>query len=198
MSVEYSPSKRGRILQLRDLNYSFGEISQITGASKTGAHGTVHREQNHHSHNSLPHSGRPAAVTDRQRCQVLHEIHKHRFKSYKAVAACVGDLTARQVRHIANQAGYHRRVAMRKPFLTEAAIKKRVRWAEENKDRDWSTVLWTDESSIELGERPGRQFVMRHPGEEYLPECIQPTFHSGRKTLMVWGAIGAGRKGPLL
>ncbi|KIM85002.1 hypothetical protein PILCRDRAFT_23719, partial [Piloderma croceum F 1598] len=71
-------------------------------------------------------------------------------------------------------------------------------WAEENKDRDWSTVLWTDESSIELGKRPGRQFVTCRPGEEYLPECIQPTFHSGRQTLMVWGAIGTGRKGPLI
>jgi hypothetical protein len=174
MSVEYSPSRHGQILQLRDLNYSFGEISEITGASKTGAHDTVQCEQNHHTHNLPPCSGHPAAITNRQCRQVLREIHKHRFEPYKAVAACVGDLMAHQVRHIANQAGYHRQVAMRKPFLTEAAIKKHVRWADENKDCDWSMVLWTDESSIELGKWPGHQFITHHPGEEYLPECIQP------------------------
>src|ERR1700685_2147265 len=59
-------------------------------------------------------------------------------------------------------------------------------------------VLWTDESSIELGEQPGHQFITCHPGEEYILECIQPTFHSSRKTLIVWGAIGTGRKGPLI
>jgi hypothetical protein len=197
-SVEYSPSKHGQILQLQDINYSFGDISKITGVSKTGAYNTVLCEQNHHTHNLLPHSGHPAAVTDRQCCQVLHEICKHRFGPYKAVAACIGDLTACQVCHIANQAGYHRWVAVCKPFLTEVVIKKHVKCAEENKVRDWSTVLWTDESSIELGEWPGCQFITRHPGEEYLLECIQSTFHSGQKTLMVWGAIGTGRKGPLI
>jgi hypothetical protein len=77
-------------------------------------------------------------------------------------------------------------------------VKKRITWAKENQSRNWDTIIWTDESTIELGERPGRQHVTRLPGEEYLPECIQPTFHSGRKSMMVWGAIANGRKGPLI
>ena len=40
--------------------------------------------------------------------------------------------------------------------------------------------------------------LTRLPGEEYLPECIQPTFHSSRQSLMVWGAITHGHKGPLI
>ena len=59
-------------------------------------------------------------------------------------------------------------------------------------------MAWTDKSTIKLGERPGRQYVTQLPGKEYLPECIRPTFHSGRKLMMVWAAIAHGRKGPII
>jgi transposase len=198
MPIEYSPSKRGRVLQLHDLNYSYREIERITGVSKTTAQETVKRDENHDTRNSLPRSGRPAVINHRDRRQVLREIRKHRFEPYKAIAERVGEVTARQVQSIAHDAGYHRRVAVRKPFITAAVVKKRIQWAKENVSRDWDTVIWTDECTIELGKRPGHQHVTRLPGEEYLPECIQPTFHSGRKSMMVWGAVANGRKGPLI
>jgi hypothetical protein len=79
--------------------------------------------------------------------------------------------------------------------LTSAAITNQIKWAEENETHNWNTVVWTDESTVELGDRPGHQYVTQLPGEEYLPECIQPTFHSGQKLMMVWAAIAHGRKG---
>ena len=59
-------------------------------------------------------------------------------------------------------------------------------------------MIWTDESTIELGKCAGHQFVMRLPGEEHLPECIQLTFPSGCQSLMVWGVIAHGCKAPLI
>jgi transposase len=198
MSVEHTPSKRGRVLQLRDLNYSYRGIEEITGVSRSTAQETVNRDKNHHTRQSRPRSGRPASVNDRDRRHILRQIRQHRFEPYRSIAEHVGSITERQVKTIAHNAGFHRRVAVRKPFLTKAAVKKRNIWAEENSSRDWDTIIWTDESTIEFGERPGHQMVTRLPGEEYLPECIQPTFHSGRKSMMVWGAIAHGRKGPLI
>ncbi|ETW85603.1 hypothetical protein HETIRDRAFT_43906, partial [Heterobasidion irregulare TC 32-1] len=49
-----------------------------------------------------------------------------------------------------------------------------------------------------LEERPGHRRVTRLPGEEFLPENIQPTFKSGRKSIMVWGCIAHHVKGPLI
>lgn len=89
-------------------------------------------------------------------------------------------------------------MAVQKPFLTPAAIAKHVAWASANEERDCNTIIWTDKSTIELGKRPGPARVTRRPGEEMLPECIQLTFHSGRKSLMVWGAIAHDKKGPLI
>jgi hypothetical protein len=81
--------------------------------------------------------------------------------------------------------------------LTEVAVKKHVQWAKDNKSHDWNTVLWTDESTIELGKCPGCQFVAHWPGKN-IPECIQPTFHSGHKLLMVWGVVAHRWKRPLI
>ncbi|KAI0372905.1 hypothetical protein BV20DRAFT_926040, partial [Pilatotrama ljubarskyi] len=41
--------------------------------------------------------------------------------------------------------------------------------------------------------------VTRRPGESNLPECVAPTFPtSSKQTVMVWGCIAHGRKGPLV
>ena len=58
--------------------------------------------------------------------------------------------------------------------------------------------MWTDETKIETGERPGRKQVTRNPGEEFLPENIVPTFKSGRQGIMVWACVGQGFKGPIV
>jgi hypothetical protein len=94
--------------------------------------------------------------------------------------------------------GFHHCVAIRKLFLTDAAVEKHIKWARDNWKRDWNTTLWIDESTIKLGKCPGHLHVTHRPGKEYLPECIQPTFHSGRQSLMVWGAIAHRWKGPLV
>lgn len=90
-------------------------------------------------------------------------------------------------------------IAVQELFITPSAKKKqRIKWVEDNQNTNWDTIIWTDESTVELGKHPSHQQVTRLLGEEYLPECIEPTFHSGRKSLKVWGAIATGRKGPLI
>ncbi|ETW82439.1 hypothetical protein HETIRDRAFT_17257, partial [Heterobasidion irregulare TC 32-1] len=84
---------------------------------------------------------------------------------------------------IATSAGYHCRVARHKPFLSPAAVWKRLIWAKENMTRDWNEVIWTDEAKLELGERPGHK---------------RPTFKSSRKSIMVWGYIAHGVKDQLI
>ena len=77
-------------------------------------------------------------------------------------------------------------------------MKRQLVWARENREREWRTVIHCDETVLELGERPGPKHVTRRPGEEFLPENIQPTFRSGRKSIMLWGCVAEGCKGPLV
>lgn len=136
MSVEFTPSKRGRVLQLHELNYSYREIEKITGVSKTTAQETVKRNENHHTWESLPRSGCPKAVNDCECHHILQQIRQHWFEPYKAIAKHVGSVTEHQVRTVANDAGYHCCVTVQKPFLTAAAVKKHIAWAKENQSRN--------------------------------------------------------------
>ncbi|KAF9472803.1 hypothetical protein BDN70DRAFT_818123, partial [Pholiota conissans] len=97
-----------------------------------------------------------------------------------------------------NDAGYHRCVAHRKPYLTKKTVAAHLEWAKANIGRDWALIIFTDEAAIKIGEHPTHQRVTRLPGEEFLLENIEPTFRSGRKSLMVWVAITHNKKGPII
>jgi hypothetical protein len=196
---EFTPSKRGRILALHDENYPYRVIAEkVGGCSASAAWKTVKRDELHDTRNTLPRSGRPQAIDTRTKRHVLRELKKSRFTPYHAVAKELGDVTAHQVQSIAASAGYHRRIARRKPFLSMKAVQSRRAWAKENKDRDWRKIIWTDEAKIETGERPGHRHVTRLPGEEFLPKNIAPTFKSNRQSIMVWACITQNSKGPLI
>lgn len=63
---------------------------------------------------------------------------------------------------------------------------------------EWGSIIWSDESSIEIGKSSRRELIWRKPGERYNLDCIRPTFKSGRKSLMVWGCFVGDRLGPLV
>ena len=65
-----------------------------------------------------------------------------------------------------------------KPWLSSKNIQRRRQWARDNVGRDWRSVIFTDESSIELGGKVGSQRTSRRAGEAYIPKHIQPTFQS--------------------
>jgi len=63
---------------------------------------------------------------------------------------------------------------------------------------DWRAVLWTDESSFEIG-KPSRQIkVWRGKKAKFDPKNLVPTFKSGRVSTMVWGSFFSNKKGPLI
>ena len=85
--------------------------------------------------------------------------------------------------------------AKKKPLLSEKARTKRLDRGKQHRDYDWSKVVFSDESRFCLiSDRP--VYVRRRSGEEYLPQCLNPTVKHGGGGIMVWGCIsskGVGR-----
>ena len=157
---EFTPSKRGRILALRDEKYSYRDIARkISDCTPLAAWKTVQRELKHHTRHTLPRSGRPRTLDDRTQRQIIKALRSNRFTPFTDIAAMLGCVTESQVRKTAHAAGYHHRDAHRKPYLTHQAATKRLQWAHANNGRDWGGICWTDEASIELGERPSHAMV---------------------------------------
>jgi hypothetical protein len=101
------------------------------------------------------------------------------------------------IKHALYRLGFYRRVARRKPPLSEKNKELRKAWAEEHKDwtlEQWATILWTDETWVTGGPHR-RQYVTRRKGEEWDPTCIVER-HQRKGGWMFWGAFAGTRKGP--
>lgn len=91
-------------------------------------------------------------------------------------------------------------VAVKKPFLRPANIKKRLAFAKKHLNwtaEQWSRVLWTDESKFEMFGNKRRLYVRREPNERFKSNCLVPTVKHGGGSVMVWGGMCSSGVVPL-
>lgn len=93
------------------------------------------------------------------------------------------------------------RVAAKKPFINEDQRKRRLTFARDHQHwtiNNWKKVIWTNESSFEIGKQYQQVMVWRTTREKVKSSCLVPTFKSGRSSIMVWGAFIGERTSPLV
>merc|ERR1712105_267413 len=66
--------------------------------------------------------------------------------------------------------------------------RKRLRWCDANKNRDWTKVVFTDEILIQTSAH-GMTWVRRPPGTRYDRRYVREVNRQGRCNINVWGAI---------
>ena len=149
-----------------------------------------------------PCSGRPPKLTDADKHYIIRTAQKQHQTPFSEIRNQLGlNVSDTTIRHVLSSAGYHRRVARKVPFLTKLHRHARMSWArlyKAYKRQNWSKVIWSDKAYIYIGDDRGRVFVTRRADEEYLDECLVPTFKHSPVRTMVWGCIMEGRKGPLV
>ena len=75
--------------------------------------------------------------------------------------------------------------------------KLRLAFAKEHKHwtvEQWKLVIWSDESSFEIGAYSRQTRVWRTTSHKFHPQCLAPIFKSRRMSIMVWGAFTATSK----
>ena len=93
--------------------------------------------------------------------------------------------------------GIHNRIARTKPFISKTNQQKRLTFAREHANwtvEDWKNVMFSDESSFELGKQYSHRRVNRRDNKALLPQNMVPTFRSGRSSVMIWGAVSGHTK----
>ena len=97
-NVEFTPSKRGCILALRDEKYTYHDIVQkVGGCTPSTAWKTVQQELKHHTQHSLPRSGHPFTLNDRTHQRIIRALQANCFKSFSDIAAMLECITESQV-----------------------------------------------------------------------------------------------------
>jgi hypothetical protein len=104
------------------------------------------------------------------------------------------------VRRALIECGLVGRVAAKKPLLGTKNVRKRLAFAKKYVNwttEQWSRVLWTDETKIELFGARRRVFVRRFNGERFRSFCLSPTMKFGGGSILLWGAISSNGSLPL-
>ncbi len=73
-------------------------------------------------------------------------------------------------------------------------LKKHLQFATEHVDKDlyfWESVLWADETKIELLGHNDRLYVWRESGQAFNPKNTLPTVKHGWSNIKLWGCFSA-------
>lgn len=145
------------------------------------------RKEKNDSHCGEKKRGRPRSTDSEDDRWIKARAKRLKMKSSKDHAKALKKYRARTVtpRTIRNRLlsfGLKSKWESKKPLLTQAHKEKRLRFAQDNAERDWKAVLFSDEASCWLGRR--RKRVRVGPGEH--PTC--PTLKYPQK-LHMWACI---------
>jgi hypothetical protein len=92
----------------------------------------------------------------------------------------------------------HKIKTIKKPGLTPSMKEARLQFCLRYQNwtlKDWKAVIWSDETSVVLGERRGSQRVWRTPGEMHHPDVIHRRW-KGFSEFMFWACFSYDKKGP--
>lgn len=190
-----SDFERGRVIAYRDSGLTYREIEEKTAVKQT----TSRRLWDEwlelgKSTYTLP-SGRPFMHEPKRRRGILATIETNRLTTFESLASQEG-CSRSTIRKIAAEDGLQRHIMRHAPPITDCTRVKRLQWVEDNMQRDWRTVLWTDEVPLTIGKDPRRHWVTRRVRGEYEDGFVIPAVRQG-KQVMAWGIIGYNYKGPL-
>jgi hypothetical protein len=147
-----------------------------------------------------PRSGRPKQISAEQEQLVLDLVTRDiagRQKSSEYLAYEAG-ISMSSCLRILHKNGFSSVKPSVKPGLTDKAKAQRLQFALEHVDwtlEDWKAVIWTDETSVVLGQRRGAVQVWRREYEAHEKSYIRRRWKHASE-FMFWGSFSYDKKGP--
>ena len=197
-----SRDQRRDILLMRKLGYSYEYIADFLKVSQRAVQYTCQKQQSTPQHDN---AGRPPRLSKEEADRVeefVTQSKRARRMTYLQVAEELwpeGEISADSVRYTLRLRGYSRRIAARKPPLSEANRIARLEWAKEHiywTEEQWQQIVWSDETWVTAGKHR-RVLVTRKVDEELLPDCVIERVQR-KRGWMFWGCFHYNKKGPSL
>lgn len=202
---ELSIFERGEVVGAWKCGITERKISETLNHPQSTIHGIIAAYRDHGGEAPLPRTGRPTIMTNRDVRHLTRILKKDRKVNLQElhedfVNSTSTDVCTKTLSNCLHKEGFHDRVGVRKPFVSEKNRKIRLAWAKERKGwvDEWESVIWSDESKFELFRGNGKRCVWRQPKEKYNVDCLIPTVKSGQQGVMVWGCFANHYLGPLV
>ena len=202
---------KAQIVTLKSLGYSNFFIQDLCNVTKRGIGKIYSRAL---SRGYIPSSPvRLDHVKDSPRCgrprkqetckdEVIRKVKKDRYGREKSCEQLAfefgGAISPTTIWRILRAAGMRKTKPTRKPGLTKAMKKARLKFCKDHEHwtlEDWKNVIWSDETSVMLGSRRGGYRIWRGAQESMTKSCIRERW-KGHQEFMFWGCYSYDQKGP--
>lgn len=111
------------------------------------------------------------------------------------------DCSASTIRCILRSHDFQGRVPLKKPFINKKNKVTRLTFAKNHVLKDptfWDTVIFSDESKLNVFGSDGRSIVWRKPNKQLDVKNLRTTVKQGRESVMVWACMAATGVGNLV
>jgi len=201
-TTKATPTKRARIVCLRERNVPVKEIAKELDLSEETVRRTFNKyHKTHDFYYTPPCPGRPRKLSVRETRLAVRKI---RMGVYPDASKLQRDLfpnvSVRTVRNVLIHEGLPGRRRRRRYFLTPAHVKKRLGWYSLHQnwtEKDWQSVIFSDEKKFNLFGSDGLQWCRRGVGEEFNAKNVRKEVKHGGGSIMVWGCITSQGYGEL-
>src|SRR6185436_7383414 len=201
---ELTEFERGKIVDLHIGKFSVRKIAKILNHPPSTVGEIIKKYNELGLTSTLPRSGRPKILSERDNRQLIKITKNNRNKTLKEITDDFNTITnkpvsSRTIQRTLHQQGYSGHAAKKKPFISEINRKKRYGWCRIRKkwEMEWDSIIWSDESRFEIFNNDSKNWVWRKKDEKYQVDCLKPTVKNS-EGVMVWGCFCNNRIGPLV
>ena len=203
-SHELTPFERGEIVGLSKGGHSVRNIVEILDIPKSTVQDVITRYNDENRTDTAPRSGRPPALSERDKRQLGRIVRQNRKQAVEKIAeqfnqSLTISVSTKTVQRSLHSMGYYGRTGRKKPLVSEVNKKKCLFWCHDKKNwqDEWNFIVFSNESCFELFRNDANQWVWRRTYEAYSKECLIPTVQKS-EGVMVWGCFCSYKVGPLV
>lgn len=201
---ELSEDLRVRIVAAQKSGEGYKTISKRFQVPVSTVQSIIRKYKTHHTVENLGGRGRKSKVTPVLARKIVREVVKNPKTTTKDILKNLDstgcNISRQTVQRTLHNAGLHGHRPRRTPLLRKRHTKARLTFAKAHLDKDenfWSSVLWSDETKIELFGHNDVAFIWRKKGEAFNPKNTIPTVKHGGGNVIFWGCFSANGPGNL-
>lgn len=200
---EHSNDVRKKIIDFYEIGLSYGEISKRLDISRSTVQSIIKKFKQVQTTENLPGRGRKAKISTRTARKLCREVNLNPRTNINDLTKNLDEqgitVCTRTVQRCLNKNGLKGCRPRRTPFHKKCHLEARLNFARTFLDKEnsfWESILFSDETKIELFSSNKVHKIWRKKGEAFSPKNTVPTVKHGGGSLMFWGCFsnsGTGR-----
>uniref|UniRef100_A0A8C5M2G2 Transposase n=1 Tax=Leptobrachium leishanense TaxID=445787 RepID=A0A8C5M2G2_9ANUR len=203
-SREWSRKTREEVITLHRKDNGYKKIAKMLNIPRDTIGSIIRKFKAKGTVETLPGRGRKKMLTSTAVRYLKRRVEKSPRVTAEELRKDLSDVgtevSAQTIRRTLRNEGLHARTPRRTALLSPKNKKSRLQYAKSHVDKPqkfWDSVLWTDETKLELFGPMDQRYVRRRKNKACEEKNTLPTVKHGGGSIMLWGCFASAGTGKL-